>query len=613
MNKISELKSFVEKQETIYVDLFDTICHRKYSTEYVFYQYTDFLIQNYKINSDFFGLFHTLQTIFTNIWGDEKTTFERVYYHYNLDKDFDFDTFYKKSISIFVKYESKNIEIDESVLSVLKQSSKKVSVLSDFYLSFDTVNQIFNNVVPNFFSTFNRVYISADYKKTKYDGTFFSFINGTDNSAKKCMIDDNLGNIKNARKEGFETFHIDSKEYYAKYKKYDDNYLKTINKTILDSTWIKKHKYYISNFTYFVFDYCKRLYQEIENGDCIYFMSREGLLLKDYFDHYLSVHTEKTANTFWLPISRFSSLFLDEGILNVSFNVFMKQIYDNVAEKITSTNQLLSYFSFKQSEIEKCINECSKKHKITIENNTLPLEYFGKVYDLSLFKETLRNNIVSARLKLIKLLGNNSKNRIVVTDVGWKGSFQNRISKLLPETNIFGYYLALTANEGENSKCHKKGLILDLTNDAFFNRRLESIALLEVLLRPNVGRHSFYNLDEDIFVRDNSIDVHFNYSKERNNLTMESFKKLVNIDSITPIDKDILHSLEYRFLKKYRLRWTQYDYYYSNLTTQNVDFKPLGLKERIIIEKDITKKRIIKLIPSSLLTTIFELLYGKNK
>ena len=109
----NEILKRSKSKKAIYIDCFDTLVHRKYSHQYVFYQLTRLLKTNYPFPLSFSSLYLALsQSFFSRCDRPFEETAQDVYWHYQEYIPESKESFVARLKQTFIQAECKNIEID---------------------------------------------------------------------------------------------------------------------------------------------------------------------------------------------------------------------------------------------------------------------------------------------------------------------------------------------------------------------------------------------------------------------------------------------------------------------------------------------------------------------
>jgi predicted HAD superfamily hydrolase len=409
--------------------------------------------------------------------------------------------FYLLHQALELTTECKNQVPDENMLNLLrqhKQRGKKIILLSDFYMSATLIQFMFKYHKIN--DIYDHLVTSADYMKTKRSGKLYEAIisNGIlPKDEKALMIGDNYySDIFSAKQYGFETYHIirnKQKKYYAEQQKKASSkvdFYTNLNKCLTASSV----ENIFSHIPLVLFLSITKLYRLClkNNIKKLYFLSREGKIIKDMFDEY-QTHIKSIStgspiiSTYYLLASRRSTAAASLGpIQQEKFETLFRQ-YQNISIK-----QFVLSYAF---DIEK-ISKICQSININIEKvhshiasaddfkRLCSNAAFIKYYD---YHRKSQKNYFLSYLKTLMFSSENNE-PLYLFDVGWKGSIQDNIQKALDHKPVLGFYIGLIAPGALSKDNDKKGLLFDFRhkNKDFWIYK-ENISLFEILLTANHG------------------------------------------------------------------------------------------------------------------------------
>ena len=235
----------------------------------------------------------------------------------------------------------------------------------------------------------------------------------------------------------------------------------------------KEDKKYFSFFGYsyfgpIIYEFSLWLKNELERQKItkVFFLSRDGLILKNAFD----IINDSNIKTEYFYASR-RALIVPSLYKEKNPNVIFDKIkFDN---KIT-----LKSFIKKIGLNYKDVMEYIKRYNFNIDNN----------YDLKYLKEN--NEFQNFLQDIFPLVIKNAKEeygclkeyvkekdfngKIAIVDIGWYGTMQLALNSLFPDLNIYGYYLGLNPKSKIYNEKYYKGFLFDKNNnseyyDIFYN------------------------------------------------------------------------------------------------------------------------------------------------
>lgn len=169
-------------------------------------------------------------------------------------------------------------------------------------------------------------------------------------------------------------------------------------------------------------------------------------------------------------------------------------------------------------------------------------------------------------MKLITV--NSEQKRIITVDMGWKGTSQNDMRKVIPEQfELHGFYFGTTMSVGELPNSIKEGLIFDyrdcieVYDDSFHE--------LEALLKTDKGQLVCYTEDGNVYVQDNGVRVYDVYSKICQQRAMVIFQMIKEMDLINPISVESLVSTAKDIKQKQSIKSLVWGRFYFDLQGNN--------------------------------------------
>lgn len=544
-NIISQLNQY----DTICFDLFDTLLHSKYSRKYSFYKYAEFIINEYHVKQDLYVLADSLNTLFRDTI---KTTIHDIYLHYQIGNYIDYASFEKDTIDVFITSEKENLFISDYVIGLLKlikDQGKTLVLISDFYFGKQIIIPLLNHFNIN---VFDKVFISYDCDCGKNNGRIYDLLN---NKESCMMIGDNLrSDCQMATRNGISSFHLNASSYNKRYMDYDNNLSKYSPKRIWQFH-IKEKQFYSCNYAFIIFEFCKKLYTELNSEDKVYFMAREGQFIKKCFDYYLSFNNKKNISTEYLFISRIAIANLTNDY-NASDFDFLNQFKNYSEWKINKIDTYLSILGLNDNNIKSIRNQ----YNIVGDNP----DQLHQLFKIDSFIGLLRDKQNEARQKFMSYFNTNSK-RIVLVDFGGRGTMQNYITKLFESKyEIYGFYFGLSPTNGEYTNSYKKGLIFEYNNEFFTGKNNKNSSTFEALLRADHGSVVCYKKEDDLIINDASVNVYNNYSKIRQEKMFWLFKQMCALNRSCPIESDAIKRLYPKIMDKPKI-CEYYDNYYAGL------------------------------------------------
>ena len=563
-NQIISKSNSVKK---IYFDCFDTLIKRKYSDKYCFYKIANMLIMEFGLSLSQERLVLSLDHIFNRCNVNFDVIVRDVYIHYSHEISASFEYFYNIFRQTYINAELQNIELAENVKQLLKElAAKDLYLLSDYYLDSNILETYFITLCS--YNPFKKILVSCDLKAMKEDGTLYSFVEEPEQS---LMVGDNYKNdYYFAKKVGMQTVLLNADKNYARYEKFEREYVKNLNKMCF-SVRDKNKKTYVSNFAFSIFLFCKKLYSNLKNDDTIWFLSRDGYFLKNCFDRFILNNNDKNISTQYLEISRLALLLpsLHDDELNP--NTFKKKFKKRSQWDVHSLEEFLNYLGF-SDEDKKMFDNCSNTYDDFFESKDY-IDLFNNQNFITLVNKYKKETKQSFLNKIHEV-----KNRFIIVDLGWQGTNQNDIRDVLDKNiKLIGYYVGTTKCIGEYENSQKLGLVFDYSNIA--KGLVDHFYDIEGLLKTDKGQLVSYSITGDKYLSDNGIYVYNVYSKLCQKKALEIFSKLCEIDMVTPISFAILYDIVEKIYMRKSIKSIALGSFYYNLQNSNVETRRISLHD----------------------------------
>lgn len=478
------------------------------------------------------------------------------------------NAFVGKSIEVELENEKKHSYINKKVLNFItkqKRAGNKIYLLSDYYHSKNYIIELLTHL--GVIGLFDDIFISNQYKKSKYSGSFYSYVLTKLNlPAKDCvMIGDNvISDIKNAKKAGLKTIHIHSNE-----KELNKKLEKTSNKDLWKNLNVifKKDVTYSAyvNYAFPLYEFTKKLYKNCvcKNIDKLYFFAREGQFLKTLFDEFQKDQIAKI-KTYYLEVSR-NSLLVPSLSTDLETETFEKML--NKIKHI-SVIDFLKTLSLNEKEINiilQSVNIESDHQYIVQDFKKDPLLILKKSQE---FKKIYVDKVKDQRKLLTDYFAQfditEKINKIAIVDVGWAGTMQDYLRDVIsPNVEIEGYYLGLMNVGGFSNNNKKFGLLF---SDAPFDRsetgQVYSVNNFnyEFILQANKNKTNSYKLAKDKVVpsyeASDDVEIYNKYVKELQNKILGKFIKIKNFvikNKITDFENYVLY-FNYKMIMKQKIK-----------------------------------------------------------
>ncbi|MBR3161782.1 MAG: hypothetical protein IKF19_03535 [Bacilli bacterium] len=456
------LIKLIDENEIISFDIFDTLLLRN------IYKPTDIFRILDKIASDTYNI-KDFYSIRVSSEMESRTEENNRECHY--------DEIYKviekkvKDKKIANKLKNEELKLEEKFLIVnpfMKRiydycikKKKKILIISDMYLDEKFISKILKK---NGYDKF-KFYLSNKYQKTKGDTSLYeaAFLENEIDKEKWLHIGDNHNSdYLSPIKFGINAYHYKGVSAHTNIKEYSifeaiilgiqNNYLYNGEK---NDYWEEFGVKYISLI---YFGFTKWLYDLTKNLGNLFFIARDGYIIEKIYNLFNKDNKVKTEylycsrNSFVIP-----SLYKVETeefvktlalMFNNSVDITLKDILLKCNVKIDELdNSLITAFGFKSFE-----------DKITIDN----IYYVKKL--LIKLEDNIRKGLkdkYELAVKYLEQMGVNKYKNINIMDIGWAGSIQKSMKRLLNK-DITGYYFGTVDEKQKKGFTTMFGYYFDL-------------------------------------------------------------------------------------------------------------------------------------------------------
>lgn len=500
------LLNLAKQKSIIAFDCFDTLVHRTCSNERVLIDWARHMerILQYKVTME--QLYKTRKEQEQNLKKEieEPTYDELLKAIYNtFSMDISLKEFCELSKKVERNIEQKVLVSDKDgtyLLKQLKKDGKKVVLISDFYFGKELLTPILNNL--NLGQFIDEIFVSSDIGKRKSTGNLYKYVLEKEciSSQQMLMIGDNKkSDVEIPSSLGIATYHKrnmwDSKKLLER---------KEIIKKLYEMSECESNP--INGYIPILLLFCERLYKHLvrSHQDKVYFCSREGQGLKKIFDYYQSFYPkELQITTAYLYVSR-------KATVIAGLNDIEEETFDTIFSKSSSYSlkSFMEFMEFSQDTIDyvKATYEIDNETVLVNDKKRSPI--FEKIItDDRVILEY--NKLRKEKRKLLEeyLIQqgiNITQGQFCLVDIGWKGSIQDNLRKVINENvTIQGYYLGIFDKGELVDKCYyssnnlKTGVVFSTitgkNKDYFIFRK--NRMFLETLFTANHGPVMGYKED----------------------------------------------------------------------------------------------------------------------
>ncbi|WKZ85937.1 hypothetical protein N5B55_02980 [Ralstonia pickettii] len=426
------------------------------------------------------------------------------------------EAFLALSLELELSIECAVQRLDQGVVALLQQAAqagRRIILVSDFYfpetafrrmLRFHGIEQLFD-----------RVFVSADSLLTKRSGRAFPMILEAigAGASDAVMIGDNAeADHRQPQQHGMATILLDRAARHDMYASLARRAAdRAATEREIDACLAGDKASAFPELALTLFTFTERLYASLLGAGVrdVFFLAREGQLLKQLFDHYQNQRTptaDMQIRSHYLEVSRRATFLPSLGPLETErFEILFRQY-----RRISAEEFLLNL------SLEHMLPQLERElpgHDLHVREEDLPTSpVFQELLANEGFRtayETARVNGRKAMLAYLDGFALQAPNAaLTIVDVGWKGTIQDNLRRLFqaeeaeggrPAKALNGVYLGLVSAGEAGPGNEKRGLMFSAIDGrtphyAVFN---ENRALFEVMLAADHGSAAAYRLRPD--------------------------------------------------------------------------------------------------------------------
>lgn len=501
MNKI--LKKLIDKSDVISFDIFDTLIKRNCLKPTDVFKFVEIKYNNLNKNKISNFAFYRIEA--------EKKSREKVKNSettlndiYNCIDIFDNKTKEElKKIETETEYNfcQKNYKMFE-VYKYCLEKNKKIICVSDMYLPREVIEKILKENDYNV----NKIYISCEHQTSKFHGGLYKVVLSDLNILPNKILhigDSKRADILSAIKNGIKCYYIKRENKYNKYIKLDkineSNLSDNLIYSLLNNNCNKIDNYYerlgyeilgpiCCSFVYWVNKMSNKL--DINN---LLFCARDMEMIQQIYN--IIFDNKEKINNNYFYISRKSS-FLPFLYINNKFDDFLSLMPEG--KRKVSINELLLSFNISVDHLEDKLNKYNLSYNETYDLNDLRKDKrFKELYEKEIKKIILKEGKIQYDNLMKYLEKCNISNKTAIVDLGWHGTTQRILIKIL-KYNIQGLYLGLYGRDNKiitKKNCFTQ--IFDEDSKLYSNEIFSFLTLFEILFSALHGSTSSYTDDDN--------------------------------------------------------------------------------------------------------------------
>ncbi len=396
-----------------------------------------------------------------------------------------------------IKVCAKNETVFKIYQECLKQN-KRVIIISDMYLPQDIIKEILKK---NDYEEYSDLYVSSELGHTKVKGSLFDYVLNSEGIVGSQLLhigDNPSSDIRNARVRGIDTYQI---KYAAdKNCKYGllnaenrDSVLQGFfnNSTVQEEDIFKQIGYkcfgpLLYGFIEWIVEKCKE-----HNHAKIYFLSRDGFLMKKVFNH---IKGDYKIQDYYMYASRRAL-----QVAAIHFAPDYERVMENMfIPRSVTVDWLLERWGLDRENCEDEVMRAGIEFKDEIDGRCIKDN--GKIKKLyELLQDKIINNSKQeyesfiSYLKKIQFEGN-----AAIVDIGWYGNMQNSLMTIIEnstiDVNVTGYYLGIVPKSAYQDLYKMNGYLFQKNkNEEFFYKFKYLNSLMELFFMAPHGSAQKYD------------------------------------------------------------------------------------------------------------------------
>ncbi len=339
-----------------------------------------------------------------------------------------------------------------------KKSKRKVVCISDFYMPGSWLLDLFK--MRNIDFLFDRIYASSDFGLRKSSGHLYGYVL---NDLRTLLPDITYNNLLMLGDNRLSDYTIPKNMGIKVYKFKDKIISQKINRMYRGLMNIYRNNIRchlpFSNYSFSLFWFCRSLLVNLkkENLNEVWFFSREGKILKQFFEEYLYLYNEKDMKCHYLNISRQSTFLPSLSQIDSEDFYYLKAK--------TATMSLKDFLN-SLGIFELCVPILENRYDFEkVESDFFNSRIFSKLKTDQRFLSVYEKERLDAKQKAMNYFQSKgicleTEKRYAVVDIGWKGSIQDCLYKIFDEKyTILGYYYGLVGDVKSTEGNVKTGLI----------------------------------------------------------------------------------------------------------------------------------------------------------
>ncbi len=459
-NMLEEITRKVDKASTVSFDIFDTLVFRNIHKPTDIYRILEKIVFKKFGIKNFAELRIKAEITARKNAINGECTFEEIYMQ--LKNFCNCDVLEISQMELELEYDFITVNpFMKKIYDYAVSKGKQIILISDMYLSQEFICKLLDKCRYIGY----KIFISNVFRVNKGSGLLYQVAQkecGIDKATWLHIGDNSLSDYKKAKEFGINAFNYKNVFLYEKVepKTIGESIIAGIKNNILYNGnevdyWTGFGIKYVASI-YFGFTYW--LYELTKNSDNMYFLARDGYAIKKIYDKICKLKNNDIF-TEYVFCSRQSVQMPAMALSNdMSDTVKFLSIRNELTEYDLTLRELLNNVKIDEnlisSEILRLFGFESFDDKITAEKHHSAQKIIG------MFSEEVRKNLLEKYdicLRYLKQCSMQNFTKINVMDIGWSGSIQNSLHRILNQA-VSGYYFGTIEN---NDFCNMFGWAFD--------------------------------------------------------------------------------------------------------------------------------------------------------
>ncbi|MDM8203641.1 hypothetical protein QUW03_04565 [Faecalicoccus acidiformans] len=493
---LQKSKKIIDKYDYIGFDIFDTLLKRNTTSPHDIFE-----IVNYYFKKEYSRSIEEFPkkriSSETQIWEKsygEELTLDFIYDSISNINERDKEILKEIEIQCEILYCQNNLRLFDLYNYCVKRH-KSIVLISDMYLPKNVIKKMLSN---SGITQYSDIFISGEEHKSKARGSLFDLVLSSKNINPKNMlfIGDSLkSDFLIPRFKKINTIKVPTNPSNCQYFKQGDFKNLNLNERVLLSC-INNNAYKYKDYNRIGYEilgplligFCYWLKLELKkyNLNNVYFLSRDGFIVKKAFD----ILYGQEFNTYYFCVSRKS--------LSVPLLCDVKKV-DNLRELIKfrkneTLSGVLNRLGLEVNSLD--ISEITFKRERIFNDKNITKE-------IEKYLPEIRKNAKKQKSLFLKYANEHIKeNRIGLVDIGWHGSMQDYLHDLLPGLSVEGFYFGLDRNVSNK----KHAYLNNSENDLFDPQLISSFrGVIETFFSAYHGSTDSYSPNGAVFCKE-SVD-----------------------------------------------------------------------------------------------------------